>query len=340
MPQKFKTVEMTLSNGKKIQFKNFGYINFGDGIKKVDQLQRKQKKQIEKMYSDLAEKVDKEINRISFSDDITISDSLKKAQLKDLQKEINKNLKEISGKVEKATKINMLAAAVAATAAHTEWLNSHGINIKTSFASVPQDVIANIISGKLYGEKWTFSKRIWADYNKSTGDVAQIVAKGIAGNRSTYDIAKDLEKYVDPKAKKPWDWSKVYPNSKKQIDYNAQRLARTMITHAYEQSTVETSKVNPFVVGIEWRSAFAHNTCEICMNLDGQIFKPDELPLDHPNGQCDFLPVIGESDADIEKKINDWVYGKADPETEAMMEQFAEYAGFGKKDVKINQRRR
>ena len=48
MPQKFKTVEMTLSNGKKIQFKNFGYINFGDGIRKVDQLQRKQKKAEEK----------------------------------------------------------------------------------------------------------------------------------------------------------------------------------------------------------------------------------------------------------------------------------------------------
>ena len=65
------------------------------------------------------------------------------------------------------------------------------------------------------------------------GDIQYIVAQGIASQKSAFDIAKDLEKYVDPSAKKDWAWSKVYPGTKKVVDYNAQRLARTMVSHAY-----------------------------------------------------------------------------------------------------------
>ena len=57
-------------------------------------------------------------------------------------------------------------------------------------------------------------------------------------NCSYYEIAKDLESYVRPNARLPWnlrmaDGKKIY---KKQIDYNAQRLARTLVQHGYQQS--------------------------------------------------------------------------------------------------------
>ena len=145
-------------------------------------------------------------------------------------------------------------------------------------------------------------------------EINSIIAKGVAGNLPVYDIAKDLQKYVNPSAAKSWEWSKVYPNSRKKIDYNAQRLARTMVSHAYSQSVIDTAKNNPFIRKVEWRSAFAHGrTCDICADLDGQVFDPSDVPLDHPNGLCTLIPVVDDLDS-VASRIGDWANGKEDKE--------------------------
>lgn len=335
MPQKPKPVELTLKNGKKVQFTQFGKINFDNGIKTVDSLTEQEKKKIEKMYNDIAKKVQKEIDTLNLKGKETATDALRKMQLNDLKQSINKNLFEITQATQTMIVNNMTQSAQATTKGMTQWLNSFGINIKESYAYVPQDVVANIVSGRLYGKDWNFSKRIWGDYNKSVSDITQIVANGIAENKSSFDIAKDLEKYVDPKAAKPWNWGKVYPGSKKKVDYNAQRLARTMVGHAYQQSVVEMSKTNPFVKGIEWKAAFTHTTCEICEALNGQIFPVNEIPLDHPNGKCTFIAVIDKSPKEIAEAMLEWYYGNADDEFNVKMDLFAEKAGFKKSDFDL-----
>ncbi|WP_219666859.1 hypothetical protein, partial [Clostridioides difficile] len=68
------------------------------------------------------------------------------------------------------------------------------------------------------------SDRIWSNIDKTKKDLDYIVSRGLAEKRGSYDIAKDLEKYVNPKVKKDYDWSKVYPKSNKKIDFNAYRL--------------------------------------------------------------------------------------------------------------------
>ena len=138
-------------------------------------------------------------------------------------------------------------------------------------------------------------------------------------NKSAFDIAKDLEEYVDPKAKKSWDWKKVYPGVSSKIDYSAQRLARTMPAHAYQQSLEATVKNNPFIDGYIWHSGTGKRTCEICRERDGKFFAKGKLPMDHPNGRCTFI-TKGQSMMDISDRLADWVNGKSDKGIDKYME--------------------
>lgn len=307
-------------------------IKYNRGIQSLSDLTTEDTKAIRDLYVQMSKKISKEVDRLSSKTNPTVSDHLKKAQLRDLQKSIDKNLKEITESTKKIITTGMTNISANVVNQNNNWLNSIGINVKSSFAHVPQDVVANIMSGKLYANDWEFSKRIWGDYNKSKGDIATIVANGIAENKSTYDIAKDLEKYVTPGARKPWDWNKVYPGVKKEIDYNAQRMARTMINHAYQQSIIEVSKNNPFVSGIQWRAAFTKTTCELCESRNGVIYPVNSVPIDHPNGKCTFIAVINKSYNEIADELADWVNGK---ENKAL-DKFAESAGFDIKDFNIN----
>ena len=111
-----------------------------------------------------------------------------------------------------------------------------------------------------------------------------------------------------------WDWSKVYPGTAKKVDYSAQRLARTMVSHAYQQSFVKTTQKNPFVTKYKWVSSGGARMCEICAARDGVEYSKTDLPLDHPNGMCTFIAVIEDSMTDIADRIADWALGGSDPE--------------------------
>lgn len=337
MPQNPQFVQLTLKNGKKVKFKQFGKINFGYGIKTINDLDKQEQKKIEKMYAKIVAETQKKISEIKNK---TATDALNKMQLKDLEISLKNNLYELTQTTQNMIVSSMTTTSKAVVQGMTSWINSYGIKIKQSYANVPQDVVSNIVSGRLYGKDWTFSKRIWGDYNKSVSDITAIVAKGIAENKSAYEIAKDLEIYVNPKAAKPWDWSKVYPGCKRKIDYNAQRLARTMRSHAYQQSIVETCKDNPFVKGIEWLAANTHTTCEICEALNGQIFPVNQVPLDHPNGKCTFLAVIDKSSKEIANDLIKWYHDDLDGEYKNQLDKFAESAGFNKSDFDLNKMQR
>lgn len=108
-------------------------------------------------------------------------------------------------------------------------------------------------------------------------------------NKSAFDIAKDLEEYVDPKAKKSWDWKKVYPGVSSKIDYSAQRLARTMPAHAYQQSLEATVKNNPFIDGYIWHSGTGKRTCEICRERDGKFLQKESCLWTIPTDDAPLL---------------------------------------------------
>lgn len=208
----------------------------------------------------------------------------------------------------------MKKTAEAVVGDNIDFLKEVGMPIQGAFSHVPDEVVRAVATGQLYEGKWSLSRALWKNTKRTQRDVQNVVAQGIAQNKSAYDIAKDLEKYVDPLARKDWDWSKVYPGTARKVDYSAQRLARTMVSHAYQQSFVRTTQKNPFVTKYKWVSSGGARTCEICAERDGVEYSKTDLPLDHPNGMCTFIAVIEDSMTDIADRIADWALGGSDPE--------------------------
>ena len=258
-----------------------------------------------------------------------ISSSLRREYLRKMEKDLSDELEKIGDTVEGTIKDNISSVATAVVKDANRMLNNMGIGLSTAYSFVPADVVQAISTGRVYGGDWTLSRAIWNNTEKAQNDIHQIIAKGIAENKSSYEIAKALEKYVNPSAAKPWDWSKIYPGTSKKVDYNAQRLARTLVSHAYEQSFIRTTKDNPFFKGYRWLIS-GHDVCPICQgyayddHTDGKlpegVFYKDELPMDHPNGRCTFSVYMTDSTDDIVDSLVDWAHGEENKE----LDQFAE----------------
>lgn len=290
-------------------------------------LSNEQSKQIRNIYRDLSNEYKKRIRVLSTRSNI--SSQMRSQYLKDFVKDLDDDIKYLNHNLEKTITSNMLRVSKAVVEDSIVLDKKMGFNgIFTKQFYIPQDVVAIVSSGKLYEGKWTLSKAIWSDNQKKINDINSIVAKGIAGNKSTYDIAKDLERYVNPRARKLWNWSKVYPNTSKKIDYNAQRLARTMVSHAYEESFVESTKDNPFIEAYMWLASGSDRMCVICEERDGQIFSKNDLPLDHPNGMCTFEIVMTKSYEEIGRSIANWINGEGDPKLNKELDDYAETLGY------------
>lgn len=254
------------------------------------ELGMRRKRAIQKMYSDIAKETENKINAIQRAGKWTGTTVLQMKQLRDLQKSIDDSLKNISAQIEKDIVSDMKKVAEVTCADVAGMMKRIGLNVGAAYAHVPELAVKNIVSGNLYGQRWNFSKAVWGDYRKASGDLAQIVAKGLAQNRPIYDIAKDLEKYVNPNVRKDFDWSKRYPGSKKKVDYNAYRLAQTMSTHAHQQAVILSCKDDPLIDGVEWRSSGGKNVCPLCEQRNGEVFPLDKCPMDHPMGACILVP--------------------------------------------------
>lgn len=294
-------------------------LNPADGIRV--ELTKQQQKEIEDLYRRVAKNIAKEAEKIPR----TTSDAMRQQYLKKLQKQVDDQLEKLGEEIQGTITHNMALTAQAMVSANQQVLGSVGLYVQGAFSRVPDDVVRSVATGQLYKGDWSLSKAIWGNTQKTQKDINTVIAEGIAQNKSAYAIAKDLEKYVNPSAKKDWDWAKVYPGTSKKVDYNAQRLARTAVSHAYQQSFVRTTQKNPFVTKYKWVGSNSHRICPICAARDGQFFEKDELPLDHPNGMCTFVAVMDGSMVDMADRIADWASGKPDPE----LDEFARYLSPG-----------
>jgi hypothetical protein len=302
------------------------------------QLTVQQQNKITALYKSVIESINERMKFIEMQDKRNISSILRQQYLGELTQEIKDNMQVVDSQTENLIKQNMLLASQSVVKSNGVMLSEMGFSdlvSKTAFSYVPQDVVTQLASGTLYEGKWSLSKAIWNDNAVKDKELDYIVAQGVAMNKSTYEIAKDLEKYVNPSARKAWDWSKVYPNTRKVIDYNAQRLARTMVSHAYQESFVRTTKSNPFVEAYKWEISNSDRVCPLCISraeddnfgLGAGVFPKDQLPLDHPNGMCTFTTIIPNSYDEIADKLADWVKGEGDETLNNKIDNFVEDMG-------------
>lgn len=274
-------------------------------------LTKQTEKRIQYVYKKSAEDIEKRLKTLEI---INPSDHTKKIYFEGLLSDINGAQKDFNAQIFDIIVDAGEKSGFIAIDAGNKLMQGYGLTIQGAYSYIPRKEVENIVSGKLYGDKWSLSQSIWKSGLRTKSDIEKVVAQGLAENKSVKDIADALTQYVDPTARKPWDWSKVYPNTAQKVDYNAQRLARTMIQHSYQTSMVQSQLSNPFCKGIIWHSVGLHGrTCEMCEEMDGQTFPVDQLPLDHPNGMCYFEPSLEDMDA-VADRLADWVNGGADPE--------------------------
>lgn len=322
---------MAKSKGNKLIFAN--------AEKARDAIVESQKKEIAKLYQQWADEIGERAKY--YSRKSTSSSVVSERQMKELQKQLTETSHQVSNEVYNNIKQNIYTVSDAVVKDNVEWLKQFGFSedgLNAAFTSVPDQIVRRIITGQIYEGGWNLSSRIWSDNEKTMQTAYQIVAKGMAENRPIYDIAKELEKYVQPGAAKKWnpyimmkntktgEWErkKIY---KRQVDYNAQRLARTLVQHGYQQSFIAVTEKNPFVLKYVWY-ANGSRPCPLCMDRDGQEFEKGDLPMDHPNGQCTMAPVVDDKMID---KLADWFNSP-----DGTYPEIDEYAkGFGYKPVPL-----
>lgn len=278
---------------------------FKDAEAARDAIVDSQKKEIAALYESWADEIGERAK--FYSHKSTASAPVSERYYKELQKQLRATSQEISNEVYKKIKKNMYTVADAVVEDNVKWLEKFGFSkdgLNAAFSYVPDEIVRNIITGQIYDSGWSLSARIWGDNEQTLKDIYQVMAKGLAENKPIYEIAKDLEKYVRPSAQLPWnlraaDGVKIY---KKQVDYNAQRLARTLVQHGYQQSFIATTQKNPFITEYVWRSN-GSRVCELCASRDGVHYKKTELPMDHPNGMCTMEPVVAD---DMIDQLADW----------------------------------
>lgn len=304
---------------------------FKDAEEAKKSIMVEQQREIAKLYEDWADDIAKQAEY--YSHKFTSSAFVSERYYKQLRRQLRKTSQEVSNEIYNKIKSNMYLISDEVVKSNVKWLKSFGFSeegLNATFSYVPKDTVERLVTGQIYKSGWSLSKRIWGDNEQTLKDIYQVMAKGIAEQKPIYDIAKDLESYVRPNARLPWnlrmaDGVRIY---KKQVDYNAQRLARTLVQHSYQQSFVSTTKDNPFILDYVWR-ANGSRACELCMSRNGVHYKKDDLPMDHPNGMCVIEPSI---DKDMNEKLADW-FNSPDG-TYPEIDEFAGNFGYEAKPIK------
>lgn len=266
-----------------------------------------QEKELRGLYEEIARELENSLKQHS-------SKTLTYRWLKDYSKTLRRESKTLHQTIEKKISASILQTAMAVADAerkfYTKACPALSERFSHVFSNIPVQVAAELMSGGIYRDFSGLSERIWQYEKQFNRDIQTIISRGILAQKNAYDLAKDLEIYLRPEARKPWDWGNVYPGVHRQVDYNAQRLARTAVTHAYQLSLERATKDNPFVEGYRWHSSNGGRVCPLCRERDGRFYEKGSLPLDHPNGMCVVTAEISKSYEEIGRELGDWAAGK------------------------------
>lgn len=271
-----------------------------------DSVTKEQQEYIESAYKKWSDDVLKQAEH--YSKLTTGSSPISQAYYQQLYKQIQAQSKEIANGVYTNITNGMAHVSDAVVKDAVNWMSGFGISKKgldAAFSYIPQSTVNSLITGSVYGKpgSWSLSSAIWGDNEKTLKDVYSIMSQGIAAQMPIEDIAKKLSQYVSPTKQLSWTGLNGMRIYKHAVDYNAQRLARTLVQHTYQQSFVAVTKDNPFVLEYVWLSN-GPRVCPICADRDGAHFKKDKLPLDHPNGMCTMEPVVDDKMVD---KLANWL---------------------------------
>ena len=120
------------------------------------------------------------------------------------------------------------------------------------------DALSSFLDRKDHGMK--LSDKVWKLTTDYKNQIEQYLASGITEGQSTFQIAKKLDGYIQGKPIKYK--GKLLP--KRNISYQAIRLAATETNMAYRMSDYHRRQKLPFVTGIEVMLSNSHPEFDIC----------------------------------------------------------------------------
>jgi hypothetical protein len=283
---------------------------------------KQQLKEINKLYQNVYKEMDQK--QKDLANKTTYSSGIQRLYLDQFKKDMQAELSRVNAQVKNILEDGSIKVAEAVVQENNELLKSMGLFVNGAFSYVPTNAVRAIINGSVYNGQWTLSKALWGSNQKNIKSIENIVAGGLAGNKSIKEISKDLMSYSKSGSAK----------------YNATRLARTMSNHAYQKAYQMTTEKNPFVEAYQWNNGTS-NTCPLCIDLATQdrfglgngVFPKNEVPLDHPNGFCYITSIMSSRD-DVDQALLDWINGTGDVGMNQQLDEFAKDMGFMPQVVK------
>lgn len=283
--------------------------------KEYIKLNLKQKQELEQIYAKLAMDLSEEI--------LEWPDSRTRTHLQQMYQIVNPYSKELYFDLKEHTIKYINEAADIQTNVQLSFVDMLKLEpaidtaLRRSITSISSKAVKQLISGEYYKDDATLSKRLWAKVKHNKRDIDTLIKVNVARGCNARTLAGQLEKYVNPKNRIEAKSFAAGINSH-DISYQAQRLARTSITHVMSEVQIQNAIVNPFNKGLRWNlspnhSSRMHGKEDECDDREGKIFKPEEMPLQHPNCLC----YLTEELADIHqciKDINAWVNGASNPD--------------------------
>lgn len=266
-------------------------------------------------------------------------DSLTERQLKEIQKAISQYTDELRTKLPKQLETAMKLSSEIACAVQLSYFSyiDPEDSLKSTFikmfATLPVETTKMLVAGDYYKDGLSLSNRIWNLTGKNASDIDLFIKANIAKGANARELAQALDNYVNPNSKKPP--KTMAAKISKKISYPAQRLARTALTHAHNETYIQGSKLNPFAKGIKWNLSPSHYSRQIekwgkdiCDEYAEQnkyglgigIFPADSTPISHPNCLC-YLTTVTEPIDKARNELSDWVNGGSNPKLDAWYEK-------------------
>ena len=288
-------------------------------LKEKANIEKQVKKQIQKRYKKVADEYIKRINSVN-------PDSITSEYLRKTAKWLEKRYKELGQEINQDIKKSIEDTIKGFTDTQITFYSELCIDLKPSFeemfSKVNEKVLKEMITGDMYKDKISLSKRIWTDNKKTIKTINEIMQDGMISKKNSKEIAKDLEVYVNPGVKKEYERFTIHPKSKNKVEFNSYRLANTYINHAYQTASKESAKKNPYVEYIIWLSGTDNRVCSLCADRNGQRFKKNEVPLDHPLGRCTYEYEISKDLTDIAQELKDWSNGDSNPKLDDWFNEY------------------
>ncbi|AEE95298.1 hypothetical protein [Mahella australiensis] len=187
--------------------------------------------------------------------------------------------------------------------------------VKSLFADINERAVLAVLSrtGK---DGLKLSDRIWRTGEHVNNNLKVMVEDAVARGLDSRELAKQVQQYMQP-----GKWTAMKKETRRRlgvssnVSYEAMRLARTEMSHAYHEATILANQSSPSYMGIIWMLSGSHPLPDVCddyasHNGDGFWPKGSEPPLPHPQCLCVALPKHERPDAFVER-LRNWAQNPA-----------------------------